>query len=65
VSHFIRRMMEEINARVPNEETRIHKMKEYWCLFWKSLPISEMQARAVLREEKLTIVEKMICDLLQ
>jgi tRNA-dihydrouridine synthase len=64
-SHFIRRLMEEIMNCLPTDESRIHKMKEYWCLQWRSLPISEMQARTVLRETKLTAVEKMICDLLQ
>ncbi len=63
--HFIKRLMEEIMARVPTDESRIHKIKEYWCLQWKSLPISEMQARTVLREEKLTTVEKMIYTFLQ
>ncbi len=64
-SQFIRRLMEDILLRLPTDESRIRKMKEYWCLLWKSLPISEMQAREVLRQEKLTIVEKMICDFLQ
>ena len=62
---FIRRLMEEIVLRMPTDESRIRKMKEYWCLVWKSLPITEMKAREVLRQEKLTIVEKMIYDFLQ
>lgn len=63
--HFIKRLVEEILLRMPTDESRIRKIKEYWCLVWKSLPISEMQAREVLHQQKLTIVEKMICDLLQ
>lgn len=63
--HFIRRLMEEIQLRMPTDESRIRKMKEYWCMLWKSLPITEMQAREVLRQEKLTTVEKMIYDFLQ
>lgn len=62
---FIRRLMEEIRLRMPTDESRIRKTKEYWCLLWKSLQITEMQAREVLRQEKLTIVEKMIYDFLQ
>lgn len=62
---FIRRMMQEINATYPTEESRIRKIKEYWCMFWKSLPISEQQAREVLRQEKLTTVDKMIEGFLQ
>ncbi len=63
--HFIRRLMEEIQLRMPTDESHIRKMKEYWCMLWKSLPITEMQAREVLRQEKLTTVEKMIYDFLQ
>lgn len=62
---FIRRLVEEILLRLPTEQSQIRKIKEYWCLVWKALPISEMQAREVLHQEKLTIVEKMIGDLLQ
>lgn len=64
-AHFIRRLVQEILSTMPSDQARIRKIKEYWCLVWKSLPISEMQARQVLHQEKLTIVEKMICDLLQ
>lgn len=62
---FIGRLMEEIVLWMPTEESRMRKMKEYWCLVWKSLPISEVQARGVLRQEKLTAVEKMIYAFLQ
>lgn len=64
-AHFIQRLVQEILSTMPSDQARIRKIKEYWCLVWKSLPISEMQARQVLHQEKLTIVEKMICDLLQ
>jgi hypothetical protein len=57
--------VQEILSTMPSDQARIRKIKEYWCLVWKSLPISEMQARQVLHQEKLTTVEKMICDLLQ
>ena len=64
-AHFIERLVQEILSTMPTDQARIRKIKEYWCLIWKSLPISEMQARQVLHQEKLTIVEKMICELLQ
>ena len=64
-AHFIARLVEEILSSFPTDQSKIRKIKEYWCLVWKSLPISEMQAREVLHQEKLTIVEKMIGDLLQ
>lgn len=62
---FVSRLVDEILRSLPTEESRIRKIKEYWCLVWKSLPISELQARQVLHQEKLTAVEKMICNLLQ
>ena len=64
-AHFIERLVQAILSTMPTDQARIRKIKEYWCLVWKSLPISEMQARQVLHQEKLTIVEKMICDLPQ
>jgi hypothetical protein len=57
---FIQRLLEEILLRLPTDESRIRKIKEYWCLLWKSLPISEQQAREVLRETDLPTVLKMI-----
>ena len=62
---FIRHLMRCIAEKFPNEESRIRKTKEYWCLLWKSLPISEMQARAVLREKDVNIVDKLIEKLAQ
>lgn len=62
---FIRRLMEEIRTTLPTEESRIHKTKEYWSLLWKSLPISELQAREVLRAQELTVVDNLIENLTQ
>ena len=64
-ARFISRLVEEILSTIPTEQSKTRKIKEYWCLVWKALPISEMQAREVLHQEKLTIVEKMIYNLLQ
>lgn len=58
--HFIRRLMEAIRANIPYEEAVIRKTKEYWSLLWKALPISETQARQVLRAQELTIVDNLI-----
>ena len=57
---FIRKLMEEIAKTLPTEESRIRKTKEYWCLLWHSLPISEIQARQVLRQKELTFVDNLI-----
>lgn len=63
--HFIVRLMEEIDRCIPSEESRIRKKKEYWCLLWKSLPISEIQARGVLRERNLQAVDNLIAKYTQ
>ncbi len=65
VRHFIRSLIAEIRTVFPTEQAQIRKTKEYWCLLWKSLPITELQARQVLRQEKLTDVDNLIATLLQ
>ena len=63
--HFIRHLMQSITDRIPNEESRIRKIKEYWSLLWRALPISEMQGREVLREKKLESVDNLIARFTQ
>lgn len=63
--HFIRRLMEAIRTSLPREEAVVRKTKEYWSLLWRALPISEMQARQVLRAQKLTIVDNLIDSFIQ
>ena len=62
---FIRHLMESIRTTMPTEQSRIRKTKEYWCLLWKALPITESQARQVLHAQELTDVDKIIDDLTQ
>ena len=57
---FILRLVEEIGRRLPTEQSRLRKTKEYWCLLWKELPISECEARTVLHEQDYEAVEKKI-----
>lgn len=57
---FILRLIEEIGRRLPTEQSRLRKTKEYWCLLWKELPISECEARTVLHEQDYEAVEKKI-----
>lgn len=64
-SRFINRLMEEIKTTLPTEQSILRKTKEYWSLLWKSLPISEMQAREVLRAQQFTVVDNLICQLTQ
>lgn len=65
IKHFVARLMEEIDRQLPTEQSRIRKTKEYWCLIWKSLSISEMQAREVLHEQDYISVRKKIFIFLQ
>ena len=63
--HFIRRLMEEIRQTMPTEEAVVRKTKEYWSLLWHALPISELQARQVLRAQELTVVDNLIAEYTQ
>ena len=63
--HFIGRLMEEIRRTARTDESALRKTKEYWCMLWRALPISEAEARKVLREQELTAVDKMICTFIQ
>lgn len=63
--HFIRRLMEAIRTTLPTEESVMRKTKEYWSLLWKALPISEMEARKVLRAQELTTVDNLIEEFIQ
>lgn len=62
---FVRCLMEEIRHRMPTPEARIRKTKEYWCLLWKSLNISETRAREVLRAQEQETVDKLISEFTQ
>ena len=62
---FIRHLAEAIHREMPSDESRLRKIKEYWCLLWKSLTISEMEARNLLREHSLEAVDKMLLEYTQ
>ena len=53
-SHFILSMLDAILARPVPEASKIRKIKEYWCLLRRSLPITEQQSMAVLHAETLS-----------
>ena len=65
VTNFISRLVEEIERQLPTEQSRIRKTKEYWCLLWRELPISETEARTVLHEQDYGEVKKKILDYIQ
>ena len=62
---FVAHLMEAITRSLPGEESRTRKTKEYWNLLWRSLPISELEARKALRAERLQDVEKIIVAFIQ
>lgn len=64
-SKFILHLLKAIKETFPTEQSRIRKAKEYWCLLWKSLPVSELQAREVLRQQEFTAVDNLIYSLTQ
>jgi len=50
---FVSALYDAIERQFPHETPRLRKMKEYWCLVYKSLPISESAARAMLRLQEI------------
>lgn len=62
---LIRRLTDEIMECMPSEQAKIRKIKEYWCLLWRSLDISESTARQLLRQEELAAVTKLIYSFTQ
>ena len=63
--HFIARLMTKIRNNAKSDESALRKTKEYWCMLWKGLPISEADARKVLREQELTAVDNLIYYFIQ
>ena len=49
--HFILALVEAIDLLPIRDESRMRKIKEYWCLLRRSLPITEQQASHVLRAQ--------------
>ena len=47
-SQFIMALVDAIYALPVSDEAHMRKTKEYWCLLWHSLPITQQQATAVL-----------------
>ena len=62
---FVKRLMEEVARELPTDKSRMRKSKEYWCMVWKSIRITEMDSRKVLHAQEFADVEKIICQLLQ
>ena len=51
---FIQTLLAAILARPVPDESKMRKIKEYWCLLSRSLPLTEQQARSVLHATNLT-----------
>ncbi len=50
---FIYALLEAILEGPARDESKMRKVKEYWCLLRRSLPLSEQQSRAVLHAPDL------------
>jgi len=65
-SQFILALLDAIYAQPVSDEAHLRKTKEYWCLLWRSLPITQQQATAVLHApdaaETRRAVEKILAS---
>ena len=50
---FVSTLYDAIERNFVSDVPRLRKMKEYWCLVYKSLPVSESAARAMLRLQEI------------
>ena len=62
---FIADLIKNINSELPTDEAKLRKIKEYWCLLSRSLPITEQQARTVLHASTLPQTQQLILDFIQ
>ena len=60
---FINSLMDDILLMDVSTEAKCRKMKEYWCLFLKGLPGSEMSKREVLHATRLEEIRNLILDM--
>ena len=63
---FISSLLDAIYAQPVSDEAHLRKTKEYWCLLWRSLPITQQQATTVLHApdaaETRRAVEKILAS---
>ena len=50
---FVEALYDAIEVGFTSDVPRLRKMKEYWCLVYRSLSVSESAARAMLRIEEI------------
>lgn len=50
---FVSTLYDTIERNFVSDVPRLRKMKEYWCLVYKSLPVSESAAKAMLRLQEI------------
>ena len=64
VKNFILSLIDAIKTMQIPENAKWRKIKEYWCLLGKGLPITEMKMKEVLRaatmEETENLIKKII-----
>lgn len=57
---FVTTLYDAIEKAFTHDIPRLRKMKEYWCLAYRSLPISESRARAMLRLQEINEFRKAV-----
>lgn len=61
---FVETLLEAILARPIPDESKMRKIKEYWCLLYRSLNISECQSRTLLHSPTLSVTLQTLLPLL-
>lgn len=51
---FVATLYDAIEHTFPHPTPQLRKMKEYWCLVYRSLHIAEQKARAMLRLQSVS-----------
>ena len=59
-SQFILALLDSIYALPTSDEAHKRKTKEYWCLLWRSLPITQQQATTVLHAPDATTTRQVL-----
>lgn len=56
IGTFVTTLINAINNEPLSEQGKTRKIKEYWCLLYKSLNITQQQAQHILRQNSLDII---------
>lgn len=62
---FTETLLDAILARPISDESKMHKIKEYWCLLFRSLAIPECKSRTLLHSDTLSTTIQTLHSLLR